>query len=341
MNRRTEIATSKTPRNDRQIIPKRNILALRQKLLRWYRANKRDLPWRRTRDPYAILVSEVMLQQTQVDRVIPKYKEFLKRFPTIEALAQASLGDVLKLWSGLGYNRRAKYLKEMAEVVINGYKGQIPDTYDELRKLPGVGDYTANAILCFAFKKKAPAVDTNVRNVMDQEFLSDANLRMHTNVTNKTHSYHSHVDSHHSHRSKQNKKETPLPLLRVKQLLLQLMPQDHPDEFLHALMDYSSMRLTRPNRGKRDAIPFKQSNRYLRGRILARITHHPYHSKTLISAVQKETKRSDKDITRALDSLLKENLIRQSRGLLRLPSGPMATPRQSLHAPGTSGSNAR
>lgn len=309
--------------------------AIRRKILRWYRQNKRDLPWRKTSDPYAILVSEVMLQQTQVLRVLPKYAEFIEAYPTIDALAAASLGDVLRLWSGLGYNRRTKYLKQMAEMVQNDYNSQIPDSYDELRKLPGIGDYTANAILCFAFKRKAPAVDTNVRNVIEQEFKRDANLRMHTNVTNKTHSYHLHVDSHHSHRSKK------LTLQQIKRILLDLMPQDNPDEFLHALMDYSSMTLARPTRKKGYSVPFKQSNRYLRGRILARLTHHPYQSKALIGAIQQETNRSDEDITHALDGLVKENLITRSRGLLQLPAEQKMPPRQSPRARATSGSAAR
>lgn len=303
------------------------IQIIRQKILRWYRQNKRDLPWRRTSDPYAILVSEVMLQQTQVDRVIPKYNEFLKRFPSIETLANASLGDVLRIWSGLGYNRRAKYLKEMAEMVQNGYKGHIPDTYDELRKLPGVGDYTANAVLCFAFKKKAPAVDTNVKNVIEQEFNCDANLRMHTNDTNKTHSHHSHGDSHHSHRLTRSKKETPLSLNHIKNILLHLMPTDNPDEFLHALMDYSAMTLSRPERKKDNSVPFKQSNRYLRGRIMKRMTDRPYRLETLISSIQEETQRSHGDIVRALDGLLKEHLITQSQGLLQLSSELAESPR--------------
>lgn len=326
----------------------KKIYAIRRRILRWYRQNKRDLPWRRTNDPYAILVSEVMLQQTQVDRVIPKYEAFLARFPTIEKLADASLGDVLKLWSGLGYNRRAKYLKQMAEMVMNGYNGQIPDSYDELRKLPGIGDYTANAVLCFAFKKKAPAVDTNVRNVIENEFgtKNDSGLRdpndpnKHPNAPNED--YSEHWDAlGYSDRVKKHSEIALLPISQVKRLLLHLMPQNNPDEFLHALMDYSAMTLPRPQRNKRSSVPFKQSNRYLRGRILARLTDRSLHQHKLLSVIEKETQRSQEDILRALDGLLKDHLITRLRGLLQLPSGPMAPPRQSQHALVTSGSNAR
>ena len=128
-------------------------------LLTWYRRERRDLPWRRTRDPYAILVSEVMLQQTQVARVVPRYKAWLERWPTVEALAEAPLADVLREWVGLGYNRRAVRLWEAARVVArDGW----PET---LQELPGVGPYTAAAVGSFAFDRQEVAVDTNVRRL--------------------------------------------------------------------------------------------------------------------------------------------------------------------------------
>ncbi len=139
---------------------------LQAALLDWYENNKRDLPWRHTADPYRILVSEVMLQQTQVSRVIPKYRAFLDEFPAAEDLADAPLSDVLKLWSGLGYNRRAKYLKQAAEQVVNEYGGRFPRDPQTLQELPGVGPYTANAVAAFAFNTGGPVFDTNVRRVM-------------------------------------------------------------------------------------------------------------------------------------------------------------------------------
>ena len=137
-------------------------------VLRWYRRHGRDLPWRRTSDPYAILVSEIMLQQTQVARVVPKYREFLSRFPTIGALAAAPLRDILRCWSGLGYNRRARQLWECARIVAAQHRGRVPRDLDSLRALPGIGQYTAGAIASFAFAAREPAVDTNVRRVLSR-----------------------------------------------------------------------------------------------------------------------------------------------------------------------------
>jgi A/G-specific adenine glycosylase len=139
--------------------------------LAWYRKHGRDLPWRRTRDPFAILVSEVMLQQTQVARVIPKYRAFLRRFPTPRALANARLRDVLEIWSGLGYNRRAKHLWEIARTIDAQNRGRLPATADALRALPGIGRYTAGAIASFAYGAREPAVDTNVRRVLSRAVL--------------------------------------------------------------------------------------------------------------------------------------------------------------------------
>ncbi len=135
-------------------------------VLRWWPAVARDLPWRDTRDPWAVLVSEVMAQQTQIDRVVPKWRAFLERFPTAAAAADASLGDVLELWSGLGYNRRAKFLHECATVITDQYDGQFPSTVDGLRALPGIGPYTARAVLAFAFEEDVAVVDTNVGRVL-------------------------------------------------------------------------------------------------------------------------------------------------------------------------------
>src|SRR6476620_9200378 len=109
-------------------------------LKRWKEDGRHGLPWRKTRDPYKILVSEVMLQQTQVERVIPYYRNFLKKYPTVSALSKSKLTDVLKLWSGLGYNRRAKYLRDAARVAVENFNGKFPKSYGELSKLPGVGD---------------------------------------------------------------------------------------------------------------------------------------------------------------------------------------------------------
>src|SRR5215467_5254154 len=122
-------------------------------LLTWYVTEHRELPWRATDDPYAILVSEMMLQQTQVDRVLPKYQQFLATFPTLADLAAASTAEVISVWVPLGYNTRAVRLQSIARQVIAEYGGRIPDTIDELLKLKGIGRYTAGAIACFAYRK--------------------------------------------------------------------------------------------------------------------------------------------------------------------------------------------
>jgi A/G-specific adenine glycosylase len=137
-------------------------------LLAWYGENRRDLPWRDTHDPYAILLSEVMLQQTQVVRVVPRYLEWLERWPTVEALAAASPADVIRAWSGLGYNRRAVNLHRCAQAVVA--RGGFPREPDELWELPGIGPYTAAAIACFAFDAQIAAPDTNALRVLERAF---------------------------------------------------------------------------------------------------------------------------------------------------------------------------
>jgi A/G-specific adenine glycosylase len=135
-------------------------------VLAWGEAHLRDLPWRRTRDPWAILVSEVMAQQTGVDRVVPYYRRFLYRFPTPAACAAAPLGEVLRLWTGLGYNRRAVNLHRCARAVVDHHGGALPPDLAALRALPGVGSYTARAVLAFAFERDVGVIDTNVGRVL-------------------------------------------------------------------------------------------------------------------------------------------------------------------------------
>ena len=142
-----------------------------QQLVRWYRKNGRDLPWRETSDPYSILVSEVMLQQTQVDRVIPKYHEFLSKYPTLQALAKARAHDVKKTWYPLGYNIRPTQLHSIARETVAQYGGKLPSSDEELQSFKGIGRYTSGAIRSFAFKQNAAILDTNVRRVLLRVFL--------------------------------------------------------------------------------------------------------------------------------------------------------------------------
>ena len=155
------MATTSTPESRKLFI---------RKLLAWYARAARDLPWRTTRNPYAILVSEFMLQQTQVSRVLEFYPKFLKRFPTIEKLARSKPKAVMEAWEGLGYYARARNLHALAkELSATGYR--LPGDPDELEKLPGVGRYTAGAVACFAYEKPVPAVDTNVKRVLQRAFV--------------------------------------------------------------------------------------------------------------------------------------------------------------------------
>ena len=140
-------------------------------LLAWYARHGRDLPWRRTRAPYRVLVSEIMLQQTQVERVIPKYREFLRAWPSLRALAAADVEDVRRLWYPLGYNIRPVRLHAIAREAMARYGGRLPDDAEALRALPGIGRYTAGALLSFAYGRDAAVLDTNVRRVLSRVFL--------------------------------------------------------------------------------------------------------------------------------------------------------------------------
>ncbi len=148
-----------------------------RRLLAWYRRHGRDLPWRKTDDPYSILVSEIMLQQTQVDRVIPKYHEFLHRYPTLEALARAPVREVRRTWYPLGYNIRPVRLHGIARETVARYDGRLPAEEKALRRFKGIGRYTAGALLSFAFRQDAPILDTNVRRVLGRVFLGVRRMR--------------------------------------------------------------------------------------------------------------------------------------------------------------------
>lgn len=227
--------------DERLAISTGRIRTFQKKILAWYAQEKRDLPWRHTHNPYEILVSEVMLQQTQVSRVIQKYTEWLQEFPTVEDVAQAPQSSVLRLWSGLGYNRRALYLQQCAQKIVTTYQSQFPKSIKELRTLPGIGQYTASAILCFAFNKQVPVVDTNVRKVLITEFYQDSNPS----------------------------------LGEVEKLAEQLLPQGNAYDWNQALMDYASIMLKHVKIPIQKQSKFVGSNRYFRGAIM-RILIHTY-----------------------------------------------------------------
>lgn len=248
----------------------------------YYRNHKRSFPWRKTRDPYRILVSEIMLQQTGVSRVIPKYREFIRRFPTIEALARASFANVLSLWQGLGYNRRAKYLRDTAKCIVHDYRGRFPRTKGELLKLPGVGDYTARAIRVFAFNTPEPLLETNIRTVFIDFFFRDKKT-----VHDK----------------------------EIMPLIERTCDWRNPREWFSALMDYGAMiKDTQGNSGRKSIHyikqqPFRGSDRELRGRILRELvrTKHLTPVSVMKTAGITDTKRMKK----ILLGLEKESLVRR------------------------------
>jgi len=186
-------------------------------ILKWYSVNQRTLPWRTDNSPYHVLVSEFMLQQTQVPRVIEKFKEFLEKFPTIQALAKASKAEVIDSWSGLGYNRRALLLHRFAQEVCEKYGGDIPKNREELSELPGMGPYTTGAILSFAYNLPEPAIDVNVRRIYLRFFQGkDQGLPM----------------------SKKEEQE-------LFALAKQTIPENRSKDFHNALMDFGSLACTR------------------------------------------------------------------------------------------------
>jgi len=220
----------------------------RRRIHRFFRAHGRSFPWRRTRDPYRVLVSEVMLQQTQTSRVETKFPEFLSRFPTITALSRASLREVIAAWSGLGYNRRAIALKALADLIVREHGGRLPRTREGLLALPGIGPYTAGAIMVFARNSPELLIETNIRAVFIHEF-----FRGRTTV-------------HDS---------------EILPLIESTMDRRHPREWYWGLMDYGVWLKARYRGiGRRSAhyvqaTPFKGSRRELRGALLRAITPAP------------------------------------------------------------------
>jgi A/G-specific adenine glycosylase len=267
--------------------------AIKRRLLRWYDRSGRDLPWRRTRDPYAVLVSEVMLQQTQVSRVLPAYASFLQRFPTLPALAAAPLGDVLRAWSGLGYNRRARDLHRIARAARRG----LPRDVDGLDALPGIGAYTAGAVACFAAGARVPFADTNIRRVLGRLFLGRAATEREAVV----------IDA-------------------------ELLPRDAA-RWHHALMDLGATvcrsraprcdacpvadachgRGTAGETSLRKQSPFATSDRRVRGRIVARLRERS----STIATLRREL--GDARVGRLVSDLAREGLVERRGARVGLP----------------------
>jgi A/G-specific adenine glycosylase len=241
-------------------------------LLDWFRKNQRDLPWRRTRDPYRILVSEIMLQQTQVDRVIPYYERFLERFPTVEALAAASAAEVIQLWAGLGYNRRAVNLQRTAQAVMDDHSGTFPDRYDDLLKLPGIGPYTAGAISSFAFERDAAFIDTNMRRVLHRLFVGvdvpkptvpDREIIEHARQL---------IPAGQGWSWNQGLIEFGALQCTARKPACIICPLQADCEAFPAIQ--AAIRMLPVGKGLKRETPFKESNRYYRGRVLAALRDH-------------------------------------------------------------------
>lgn len=257
-------------------------------LLRWHQLyGRHTLPWRQTIDPYHILVSELMLQQTQVSRVIPKYLIFLQRFPSLQELADAELADLLIAWQGLGYNRRARYLWELARVVVGQYGGQMPTEENLLRQLPGLGPYTTAAIMAFAYNQPVALIETNVRTVYlyhffsAQQTISDQDLMT---------------------------------------LIAASVPSDHARDWYAALMDYGSyLKSVVPNPSRKSKHHTRQSTfvgsvRQVRGEIIRLLAEAQVLAKPAVSTdmLKSQLTSNKQHFEEALAQLVADKLIIQS-----------------------------
>jgi A/G-specific adenine glycosylase len=256
----------------------------------FYEKEGRSFPWRKRLDPWGILVSEVMLQQTQTERVVPYWERWMEKWPRPGDLRRASLQEVLKEWSGLGYNRRGRYLRECAGIIAGEYGGRLPDTAAELEKLPGIGAYTAGAVSCFAWNRPEVFIETNIRAVMIHFFFGDrAGIR----------------DS------------------EILPLLEKHLDRENPRNWYWALMDYGAAlkRLT-PNPGRRGAAYSRQSGfrgsfRELRGSLIRALVSGGPAALGELGRLP-EIGRDEKEIYRALQALEKESMVAEEAGIYRI-----------------------
>ncbi|MCY3410752.1 MAG: Fe-S cluster assembly protein HesB [Candidatus Heimdallarchaeota archaeon] len=244
-------------------------------LFSWWNENKREFPWRETHDPYHILVSEFMLQQTQANRVIKKYTEFITRYSDIDTLSKASNSAIIKSWQGLGYNRRALWLRDAAQYIVN--LGYFPQDPTELEKIKGIGKYTSRSIPIFAFNADLATVDTNIRRILIHEKFAD-------------------VDS------------TDRSLFEIAE---QLLPKGNSRNYHNALMDYGATHLTSKVTGikpRTTAESYKGSNRQIRGTILQIITNGPISLPELYLRLQ-ELSTSKTRINTILNKMNRDGLL--------------------------------
>ena len=254
----------------------------------YYKKNGRILAWRQVITPYRIVVSEVMLQQTQVTRVAKKYPEFLKIFPSFQALARAPLARVLRVWQGMGYNRRGIALKRIAQQIVGTYGGQLPRDSEALVALPGIGQATAASILAFAYNQPTVFIETNIRRAFIHFFFPKKK-----NVTDK----------------------------EIHSLVTASLDKKNPREWYWALMDYGAMLKTQPENPNRRSqhyraqSKFEGSNRQLRGRILKILLQKKSISRAMLT---KEAEQDDAAVMRVLRTLEQEGFISRRRGIYRV-----------------------
>lgn len=267
-------------------IPSKKSQKFNAELMAYYKHNKRTFAWRETTDPYKILVSEIMLQQTQTSRVTLKYESFLKKFPTAKALAQASLSDVLHEWQGLGYNRRALYLKKTAEAVVQDFKGKFPTDYDQLLSLPGIGQSTAGALMAFAFNKAVPFIETNIRTVFIYYFFKEI-----SSVTDKL----------------------------IVEAIEQTIDHANPRDWYYALYDYGTMlkaknkelrTLHQKSSHYRKQSKFEGSNRQVRSHIVKALLAAP-QKKLSTTKIEQLVQKEPELIAKNLVTMSKEGIIVQ------------------------------
>lgn len=247
------------------------------------------MPWRETTDAYKILVSEIMLQQTQVSRVIPKYLEFIKVFPTVKALASASPGKVIGIWQGLGYNRRAVYLHTTAKIIFSKYFGKVPLDENILRTLPGVGKGTAGALITYAANRPSAFVETNIRSVFIHHFFT--------------------------HRKKVKDAE-------ILTLVSQTFNKNKARDWGYALMDYGSYLKEAIGNNVQKSLAYKKqsafkgSDREVRGMIIRLVSHQ---RKVTVQELKRRVGRTQQEISRMTERLAKEGLIAIKKGNIMLP----------------------
>lgn len=256
----------------------KNIIAFQEKVLSFYKENKRDLPWRRTTDPYAILVSEVMLQQTQVDRVVSYYQEWLRQWPTIQDLANAERADVLQRWMGLGYNNRAVNLHKASQFIVERFDGGVKNALGSGMKIPGIGPYTEKAVKIFAFNENLATVDTNIRRILIHEFSPQETL--------------SDADVH--------------------SLAEQCLPKGQSRDWHNALMDYGSLVLTSKKTGispKTAQSTFEGSDRQYRAKILRHLLAHQRETFTIDRLQEILSFPERRRLQTILEGMIKDDLL--------------------------------